>query len=563
MLTLLALGVAFGLALVAGRFASTLRLPRVTAYLVVGLIIGQPLATVSHMLPGDLGWDPLFEVNQGLDLLISYTLGLILFGLGGMFQFAKLRRSTRKILAASSCEILATGALVFTATWLAGAPLAIAGVLACISLETGPATTTFVIREYDAEGPISETATLFTGLNGFMAVAGFIVLTHIIQPPGEMTVLAHSLGYALGVPIAIGVVAGFVLAVYDARIENPTERLLLGLASVGLVVGIASVMGVSPHLAALVAGVVLVNASPQEVKVFAAIKSIDYPLYVVLFVSAGARLHIEHIPHMGLIGLAYIGARTAGKLGGAFVGVRMTRIAGQGRAWLGGALLPHAGMALGLARSIAILWPVTGPGIEAIVLAAIVVFESLGPPLLRMALIRAGEVKLVTLLAKRAPVGPFEGIEQVISHFRDAVGIPSWHKLENPSDIPVSQLMRRNVETVEESATFDEVLRNLAATKYDRLLVVDGSARLAGVINYSDIRSVAIDPTLSKLVRAADLAEGEVTRLRTTDLVSDAISIMEQHPDMSFLPVVDPDDPGKLVGILSQNEVLSAFRKLS
>jgi Kef-type K+ transport system membrane component KefB len=60
--------------------------------------------------------------------------------------------------------------------------------------------------------------------------------------------------------------------------------------------------------------VVVVNASPRERRLFDALRQVDYPLYVLFFVLAGASLHLETLGHIGLLGLAYIAARSCGKL---------------------------------------------------------------------------------------------------------------------------------------------------------------------------------------------------------------------------------------------------------
>lgn len=552
MSTLAAIAIAFAIALILGRFATRFHVPRVTAYLLVGVLCGPSLTK-------PLGLEPLFANTDTLNALLDFTLGLILFSVGGHFRLARLRRTMSKYLTVSAAESLITFGLVTGGVLLAGGGAGIATLLGAIAVATAPAATVFVIREMDSQGPITDMTLLLTGMNNLISVVLFIVIAYVALPA---EVAQEPLYWSLGLPLGIGAILGFVASVWDGRIEGDVDGQILGIATVAGAMGLAGYLGVNGLLTALITGMVVVNASTRERRMFSALKLIDYPLYVLFFVLAGARLHLDAIPHMGVIGLVYMAARSLAKVGGTFLGIRLARLGGTGGPWSGVTLVAQAGVAIGLARVLREAWPGVGAQIETAVLAAVVVFETLGPPLIRTALIRSGEVAVMTTLFRRAPVGVFEGTHQVVEHFRRALGIPSWHKLRSPSDVSVSHLMRRNVETVDVSASFDDVLRHLSGSRYDRLLVTDKTGRLAGVIDYAEIRSVVADPLLAPLVKAADMTSKATIALTTEQTVADAIAIFEENANMTFVPVVDPDDPGKLLGIVSQNDVLGTFRKV-
>ncbi len=552
---LLSLAYAFALALLLGRLLTRLAMPRATAYLMVGILVGQP---VLGSIPG---FDPLIVEGPGLAMIVDFTLGLILFGIGRRFRFQQLRRNLGRILGIAATEIVVTFALVTGSSLAVGASVNVAVLLGIIGVATAPAATILVIREYESEGPITDLSVLLIGINNLVSVIAFIIAVGLMLPDRVGSEQPHVL-FSIAMPIGIGFAVGLVVSVWDARIEKLVDRQLLGIASIAAMVGMAEAYGFNALLACLVAGIVVVNASPRETALFDAIREIDYPLYVVFFVLAGTRLHTDHLVNLGAIGIAYVVARTVGKLLGTTIAGRWFQLGGRGRQWLGFALLAQAGVAIGLSHALAKLWPDVGSAIETTVLAGVVVFEIVGPPVVRTALVRAGEVKVMTLLVRRAPVGLFEGAHQVVDHFRRAIGLPAWRKLADPTDIPITQLMRKNVETIPTSAKLDEVLRHLAGTRYDRLLVVTPEGSLAGVVNYADVGAVVVDETLAQLVTASDIATSTPVTLDREATVSSAMELLQRHPDMSFLPVVDRDDSNRLLGIVRQNDVLGTFRKM-
>ena len=197
------------------------------------------------------------------------------------------------------------------------------------------------------------------------------------------------------------------------------------------------------------------------------------------------------------------------------------------------------------------------------VLASVVVFEVIGPLLTRVALVRAGEVTVLNLLAQRSPVGYAEGLHQVINHFKDALGISKSDELEKPLDILVEHVMRRNVESIRSDVPFDGILKALGHSRYDRLPVVNKQDELVGVIQYSDISEVLFDSSLSRLIVARDIANQEHFLLTPNDSLEKAIKRLRSHPDHTYLLVVDQDNPKKLVGVVRHNEVLSVQRRMN
>jgi Kef-type K+ transport system membrane component KefB/CBS domain-containing protein len=550
---LLSLGILYFLALGAGRFCAAIGTPRVTGYLIVGLVAGPSMAEFG--LPAFISAEQL----HALDPLHDLILGLIVFTIGASFDLRTVRRLGIKRFRISLVEIGLTALLVGLGTYVAGMPALAAGFLALMSITTAPAATQMVMREYRSEGPLSDTILPLIGINNLAAIIVFILLKHW----GLTTAISHVAALAqIAGPFILGAFIGMVVAIMDQRLARPVERQILVLAAIAVTGGLSIFLDISAIFATLVAGVVTVNASPFEKRILDELTAIDYPLYVLFFIMAGAELHLETLGRMGWVGLVYVILRAAGKYVGCRLGAAAAGVSGTIRTWLGPAMLAQAGLAIGLAAELARTWPDGGETVQTIILASVVVFEVAGPLLTRTALVNAGEVAVFNLLAQRSPVGIGEGFVQMVDQFKGALGISPAVGARHVSDIRVGHIMRRNVDVISNRASFDEVLKALGHSRYDRLPVVNDRDELVGVINYADIASTLFDPALRTLVVADDITTGSHPRLNPDDTLETAMQALKKYPSVVYLLVVEKDNPRRLIGVVRQNDVLSAQRHI-
>jgi Kef-type K+ transport system membrane component KefB len=565
---LTALAVIFLGALVGGRMASLCRIPRVTGYLITGLLVGPSFAQLAN-LPVLLPAETLLELRP----LSELALALILMHIGGLFEIANLDRWRHRIVIFSLSEMLLTFVLVFLATLLvnqlflhASVPglnvtqtsMIFAVCLGIIAVATAPAATLMVIREYEADGPVTSTVLTLVGFNNLVSVLGFAVIAHFFITPGEglLMLLVRMTG-----PVVVGGLLGFALSVWAQRLELPSENKILLIGGMAVNVAICRMLQIDALLASLILGMVLANSCPRWHRLQEDIRQVDYLLYVAFFVLAGANLHIDTLAHIGLLGVAYVVARAVGKWLGARLGARLGAFGENERAYVGLTLMAQAGVAIGLASQLAHNWPVGGKLLETVVLGSVVVFELIGPLAVRHGLVRSGEVPILALLQKRAPVGALEGMHSVVQHFRASLGVPIGHDVRDPGDILVRHIMRQNVETVLHSTPYYELLKHIAHSRYDRFPVVDDNQRFIGVIDYTEIRNLLFEPALVPLVVAGDLTTSATYALKPDQTLRDALKTLQLHRNISYFPVVDADDPQKLVGILNQNDILAAFRR--
>ncbi|OGC01191.1 hypothetical protein A2V82_03990 [candidate division KSB1 bacterium RBG_16_48_16] len=275
---------------------------------------------------------------------------------------------------------------------------------------------------------------------------------------------------------------------------------------------------------------------------------------------AGASLHLREFAHLGYLGATYIAMRTLGKFAGNWLGAKFGGFGDIEKRNVGFAMLAQAGVAIGLSQALAKSWAAGGETVQTLILGSVVVFEIIGPISVRYGLVHAGEVPVLNLLAKRAAENAFEGLHHVLEHFRASAGIPLGHKLNSPADILVKHVMRKNVEAIYENTPFNDLLQHISHSRYDRFPITDENNQFVGLIDYADIRDVLFDASLTHLVLAKDIMKPKSITLRPEQTLGEVLSIFRQHSNITFLPVLDGEESRKLVGIISQNDVLAAFR---
>ncbi len=554
-------------ALIGGQIASVCRIPRVTGYLLAGLLVGPSFAELFN-LPHLLSHQALGE----LGLISDVALALILMNIGGQLRTENLRRWKQRILIFSLTEVILTGVLVGISIFIVnqfmvhkivpgfslGQTSLLFGVFTgTISIATAPAATLMVVREYEAEGPITKLVLTLVSLNNLFSVFAFSIAAQLLVSPDGGVV---SIIYQLSIPLLLGGGFGFVMSLWAQRMELPSEHKILLLGGVTAVAVISRVLGLEPLLSCMALGMILADSSPRWEQLLKALSEIDYPLYVVFFVLAGANLHIDTLANIGLLGVTYVFARACGKLVGGSLGARLGKFGQREQTYVGMTLLAQAGMAIGLAATLSRQWPEGGKLVETIILGSVVIFELIGPLAVRCGLVRSGEVPLLSLLRKRAPQSGMEGLHSVANHFRNNLGLPAGHNLDNPGDILVRHVMRHNVETINHATPFQELLNIIAHSRYDRFPVVDDDQNFVGIINYTEIRNLLFDQSLSGLLVARDLVSAPHHSIPPDISLREALKTLQKKRNISYFPVIDPEEPKKLLGILSQNDVLAAFR---
>ncbi len=381
---LITFGGLFLLGLLADLLGRHTPLPRVTLLLLAGFVIG----------PSALDWLPAFT-EEWFPVLTNIALAMIGFLLGQNMTRARFRELGRPVIAMSLGEVSMTMLLVFGALSLVGVPLEIALLLAGIAPATAPAATVDVVHEYRAKGRFTDTLLGIVAIDDVWGLLVFSLLLAAAQALGGQGGATESLLHGVrdvGGAIALGVALGLPMAYLTGRIRpgEPSQAEALGL--VLLAAGIAEWLGVSYILSAIVLGATVANLARHHNRPFRVIEGIEWPFLILFFLLAGAALHVDALAQAGALAAGYIGLRVVGRLLGTRLGGWLTGTDVTIRRWMGLALLPQAGVAIGMALLAGQRFPELRDVILPVVLGSTVVFELIGPVATRWTLSHVGDI---------------------------------------------------------------------------------------------------------------------------------------------------------------------------
>lgn len=193
--------------------------------------------------------------------------------------------------------------------------------------------------------------------------------------------------------LLLGAITASVLLAFATRLKELPDRLVVVLAMIFATAGIAELLHLSSLLACMAMGCAAVNILPRETdRLFSMIKSIDTPIYVIFFVLAGANLQLGMLAKVGAVGVAYMVSRALGKIAGASIGAKLSQAPSTVVKYLGLALLPQAGVAIGVTLVVQQSFPEISSLVTTVILGSVVVYEIVGPFFSKMAITKAGEV---------------------------------------------------------------------------------------------------------------------------------------------------------------------------
>jgi len=385
----------FGFILLVGLFSakliSKIKFPAVTAYLIIGILIGSSLLKLI----------PVAILNIS-GLISNIVLGIIAFSIGQNFSrdnFRKIGKSVVWISVLEACGAWFLVTLVFL--FILRQPFYIALIFGAISSATAPAATVMVIREYRAKGNFTDTLLGVVAIDDAWCLIIFAISlaisqaihSHMVDTFFLIKVFLNSILSIFGAFVLGGAIA-ILLSYFSRFIRTQAEFLIFTLGLIFLTIGIAIWLHLSVLLASMFLGAVLVNINKSSVNPFEVLKTVDSPLFLLFFVLAGANLEIGLLPKLGLIGLAYLIFRVIGKVAGAKLGAHISGASNSIKKYLGLGLVPQAGVALGCALVAKNDFPNIGSMLFTTIVATTVVYELVGPICTKYALQKAGEITI-------------------------------------------------------------------------------------------------------------------------------------------------------------------------
>ncbi|MCI8514390.1 MAG: cation:proton antiporter [Lachnospiraceae bacterium] len=370
-----------------GKLVKPLKLPSVTGYLVIGILIGP---YVLNLIPA--------EAAEGFGIVSEMALGFIAFSIGAEFKLDYLKKVGRAPVVIAILESFLAVVSVVLALVLFGQELPFALCLGAIAAATAPAATLMVVRQYKADGPVTQTLLPVVAIDDATALMFFgisVALAKSITASGDMNIWMTLLDPVVEIvgALVFGAVLGFFLSLLMKWFHSKGNRLSIAVGMVFLCVGVADMLGLSSLLSCMAMSAMFVNLSNAGDKVFSSVDQMTPPLFMLFFLLSGVDLNIRIIPTVGIVGIIYVIFRVIGKMAGTWVGARLSRAEPAVQKYLGFTLIPQAGVAIGLSGVVMAVVPEYGAEIRAIILCATVIYEITGPVITKLALTKAGEIR--------------------------------------------------------------------------------------------------------------------------------------------------------------------------
>lgn len=385
----------------------TKRLPNVTAYILAGILIG----------PYCLDLVPQ-RIIDGTDFLSDIALAFIAFSTGEFFKLSVLKRNGMKVVWITVCEAVLASVAVFVLTyWILRLELAFSIVLAALASATAPASTMMTIRQTGAHGDFVDTLLQVVALDDVVGLVLYSIAISVALASLDgtgFTLSALLRPVTLNILImALGGMFGLFMKLLMPSNRSTDNKLIISIALLFSFCGICALLDISPLLGCMAMGTVYTNIAEND-KLFKQLGYFSPPILLLFFVRSGMSFRLDALVSASgamngvpllVIGGTYFLVRILGKYLGAWLGCRMVKKDRLVRNYLGLALIPQAGVAIGLAALGArTLGGTMGEDLQTIILASSVLYELIGPGCAKLALYLSRSYS--TCLEDLAPVEP-------------------------------------------------------------------------------------------------------------------------------------------------------------
>ena len=527
---ILVLGVVLSLGTLGGRLFQFLKIPQVVGYIIIGILLGQSgLKLVNIDMVGNLKY------------FSSFALAIIGFLIGGELKITVLKKYGKQFtwilfleaftaFVVVSILITTVAMLIFNDLKLA---VSLGLLLGAISSATAPAATTDVLWENKTRGPLTTTVLGLVAMDDGVALLLFAVATSVAGAlMGETTAgfglsLLH-LVYEVGVAVILGSLMGWGLSKLIRGYLEEDKILVFSIGALLLIIGLTQILELDMILCAMSMGFFMSNFSPKRSKVlFTLVEKFAPPIYVLFFVLVGAKLNIWSITGLvALLAAVFLFGRTGGKFLGSFLGARISKAPESVAKYLPFCLLSQAGVAVGLS----IVAGQTFQGelgniIVMVVTTSTFVVQLIGPPFVKFAVEKAGEVGLNITE------------EDLIQRSR-------------------AEDMMHPVPPIRENQPVTEILSHFS--KYENLIypVVDREGSMLGVITIDNLKDTFMASQLSAFLLAHDISVTVPESCRIDTPAQDVYSLMKKY-NLDYMPVTDENN--KAVGVVEKRIAQKLF----
>ena len=418
------------------RITKKLKLPHVTAYILCGILIG----------PFGLDLIPP-EIVEGSEFLADIALAFIAFSTGEFFRFSKLKNNPGKVIVLTLSEALLASLLVFVLTFcVLHLDLAFSIVLAALASATAPASTMMTIRQTRAKGDFVDTLLQVVAYDDIVALLAYSVAISIavssvsgvpISPANIVVPMVKNIGGLL-----LGGLFGVFTKFLIQKRRSNDNRLIIAIAMLFSFCGICAAAGISPLLGCMSMGTVYINLTDDD-KLFKQLNYFSPPILLLFFVRSGLSFDLDALIRpsgsiggvpLFVVGISYFLVRIVGKYAGAFLGCVCAGKPKETRNYFGLALIPQAGVAIGLAAlGSRALGGAMGEALETVILSSSVFYELIGPACAKFALFRSKSytttleelVQVAQTLPEEPPKSSLELLIERIEQIQEELALES------------------------------------------------------------------------------------------------------------------------------------------
>lgn len=392
----------FCVALIVGKLVSKLRLPAILGWLIAGVVFGPYLTNIVTLEIMDALWYKItikiFECFAGVMI-------------GREIIFKKIAKSGKQIIGITFVQSIATFllvSLVFALVFLCvDLPIYLAFIFGGIALATAPAPALSIVNEYHTDGPVTKTLIPLAAIDDVIGVIVFFTVISVVNVTmGGASVSAAAILGMIFLPFVVGVVTGGLGALVIRKIKNKylNLALLVFFLALSITAGlfidyfVYGSFSLNYLLIGMACSATFANFVDEKkmTEVFELYQPILFVSLIVVIINLGMPLDYRLIAGAGVFTAVYILSRAAGKIGGAFLGGKITKAEKSVTKYLGFTLLPHSGVSLvftGIAAStLAGFAPELVSVIQGTIVAAAIINELIAVIVAKFALKWAGEI---------------------------------------------------------------------------------------------------------------------------------------------------------------------------
>ncbi len=379
--------IAFGILLLGGAVGGYLAhriswLPSITGFMMLGFIVG----------PSTLGLLSQEAMNNS-KIIIDVALALILYRLGLSLDLRKIYHSPKLILI-SIIESAVTFVGVFAILSWFKLPLAVSTAVAAIAISSSPAVLLHVAHEVGAHGRVTESTKTLVALNNFISFLIFSAVLPLMHHAvgNDLREIILQPSYRLFGSVGLAIAVGYVLHYLALFMRDAAQyKLAIVIGSMMLSLGVARELNLSLLIVPLAIGSTIATIEDEHPLSGIEFGSSFELFFIVLFVYAGANLHLEEFVESGLLIVSLVVVRSLAKVSGVALTAGLQKFSIRDGFASGLLLIPMAGLAIGLTQTVSDLFPDYAGAISAIVLGSVALFETIGPPIAKTAFKICGE----------------------------------------------------------------------------------------------------------------------------------------------------------------------------